>query len=122
MLLRCIMTEYSTIDIKLYLFGNAIFNFVLSAIYNKYAIGMFKDKRSEIAVFIFGIIYIIMIFYNPWFYSQTVWKVIIIANTIGAVANLSLHRQIDTFWWLNLNDPNKAVIYYLVYNQFVLKQ
>ena len=70
MLIKCIATEYSTIDIKLYLFGNAIFNFVLSAIYNKYAIGMFKDKRSEIAVFIFGIIYIIMMLYNPWFYSQ----------------------------------------------------
>ena len=115
------MNGYTLLDIKLFLFGNGIFNLILSGMYNDCAVGIFKNKRSEIAVFVFGMIYFVMGFYDEWFYSQKIWKIIISANLVGAVFNLSLHRQIDDFWWLNLNDPNKAMIYLLIYNQFIVK-
>ena len=101
-------------QIKVFLFGSACFNYALSMIYNGIAVGLFKDKKSEFAIFIFGNIYFIMIFHDGWFFSSFIWKLNITANCIGAAANLLLHRKIDTFWWLNLNDCNKAIIFSLI--------
>eukprot|EP01084_Bolivina_argentea_P170961 296212_1 len=117
-----IFGSFSALEIKLFLLGNALFNFKLSTIYNDYAVGFFKNKKSEIPVFVFGLIYAVMIFYKQWFDSPSIWKINIGANLLGAVANLTLHRKIDNFWWLNLNDPNKAIIYTLIFYSYILNK
>ena len=121
MFTRGLLGEYHIAEIKCFLFGNGVFNCALALIFNEYAVGFFKHKKFEFSIFIFGIIYIMMVFCDRFLYSILLWKINITANTIGAVTYCVLHREWDVFWRLSLNDANKAIIYYLMYQTLINK-